>query len=144
MKNYCFNVFSSPGLGLKLQKCVFKDWWCHNPSFAIAWRQNFSILNEYIVLEESQKNIDYKHFHERKLWVSDDIIIMSQAPRPKVWLGTGSFLLSDTWGTIFSSQTFLRKEWQKIWNSDLSGRCSLFKGFPLTWKIFPIWIELKN
>ena len=28
-KNYCFNTFSSPGLGLKLQKCFFKNSWRH-------------------------------------------------------------------------------------------------------------------
>ena len=64
MKNYYFNTFSSPGLGLKLQKCVFKVWWRHNPSFVIVWRQN--IINfdwKYCLRRISRKNIDYKRFH---------------------------------------------------------------------------------
>ena len=64
-----------------------------------------SILIENIVLEESQENISITSVFITLLWVqgiktsfwgSDDVIMMSQAPRPKVRPGTGSFLLSDT------------------------------------------------
>ena len=90
-----------------------------------------SILIENIVLEESQENILITSIFITLLWVqriktsfwgSGDLIMISQAPRPKVRLGTGSFLLSDTKRTIFTSQTFLRKKRRKIWNCDLSER----------------------
>ena len=62
-----------------------------------------SILIENI--EESQENISITNMFITLLWVQgiktsfwgfDDVIMMSQAPRPKVRPGTGSFLLSDT------------------------------------------------
>ena len=49
MKNYVFNTFSSPGHGLKLQKCVFKVWWRHKLSFAITWRQNVISFDQEFV-----------------------------------------------------------------------------------------------
>ena len=87
------------------------------------------ILIENIVLVVPQEKLSFTIVSITFLWVqskktsfwgSDDIVMMSQAPRPKLWLGTGSFLLSDTQGTIISSQTFLRKKRPQIWNSDLS------------------------
>ena len=90
-----------------------------------------SILIENIVLEESQENISITSIFitlpwvqriKTSFWGSSDLIMMSQAPRPKVRLVTGSFLLSDTKRTIFTSQTFLRKKRRKIWNCDLSER----------------------
>ena len=38
---------------------------------------------------------------------------MKKDPRPKLRLATGSFLISNTWTTIISSQTFLRKKGPK-------------------------------
>ena len=40
MKNYCFNTFSSPGIDLKLRKCVIKVWWRHKLSFTYVLRHN--------------------------------------------------------------------------------------------------------
>ena len=55
MKNYCFNTFSSPGLGLKLQKFAFKIWWRHKPPFAIDWK--------HCLWRILKKHIDYKRFN---------------------------------------------------------------------------------
>ena len=64
-----------------------------------------SILIENIVLEESQEKISITSVFITILWVQgiktsfwgyDDVIMMLQAARLKVQMGTGSFLLSDT------------------------------------------------
>ena len=64
-----------------------------------------SILIENIVLEESQEKISITSVLIAILWVQgikasfwgyDAVIMMSQAARLKVQMGTGSFLLSDT------------------------------------------------
>ena len=57
MKNYYFNTFSSPGLGLKLQKRVFKADDVTIPHLPLCDFKMLSILIENIVLEESQENI---------------------------------------------------------------------------------------
>ena len=64
-----------------------------------------SILIEYVVLVvPPKKTIVYERFHhfalgskrENEFLRFSDITMMSQVPRPKLRLGTGSFLLSDT------------------------------------------------
>ena len=64
-----------------------------------------STLIENIVLEESQEKISITSVFIAILWVQgiktsfwryDAVIMMSQAARLKVQMGTGSFLLSDT------------------------------------------------
>ena len=82
-----------------------------------------SILIENIVLEKSQESISITSVFitfiwvqgiKTSLWGSDDVIMMSQAPRPKVRIDTGSFLLSDTYWTMLSSQAFLRKKAERF------------------------------
>ena len=132
MENYWFNAFSCPGLYLKPQKCVFEIWWRHKPLFTIAWRHTVISFDRKCCFSSfSRKTIVHNCFHHFALstllwvqnktsfWGSDDVTMMSQTPRPKLHLGTGSFLLSDTLGTIISSQTFLRKKRRKIWKSEL-------------------------
>ena len=92
-----------------------------------------SILIENIFFEESQENMSITSVFITLLWVqvikicfwgSGDVIMISQAPRPKARVGKVVFY-SLTQGTLISSQTFLRKRRRKIWNSDL-----------------PIWVQV--
>ena len=92
-------MFSSSGLDL-----AFKIWWHHKPYLAIVWRHD--VINfdwKCCFKSSSRKNVNYKRFHhfslgskqENEFLSSDDAIKTSQAPRPKVQLGTDSFLLCD-------------------------------------------------
>ena len=89
----------------KPQKCIFEVWWSHNFSPTIVWRHiviNFDCL---IVLVVPQEKLSLANVSITLLWAqskktsfrdSDDVIMTSRAPRPKLRLGPGSFLLSDT------------------------------------------------
>ena len=75
------------------------------PHLLLCDVKNFSVLIENIVSEESEENISITSVFITLIWVqgiktsfwgSHDVMMMSQASRPKVRLGTGSFLLSDT------------------------------------------------
>ena len=65
---------------------------------------HLSILIENVVLVVPQEKLSlaiasitllWAQIKRTSFWVSDDVTMMPQAPRPKLWLGTGSFLLSD-------------------------------------------------
>ena len=99
IKNYCFNTFSSPVLGLKPEKVVFNARWCH--VFAVTWREH--VINfdwKYCFRRISKKHIEYfitifwAQDNKISFWVSDDIRMTSPAPRSNKWLGAGSCLLS--------------------------------------------------
>ena len=97
------NAFSYLGLDFKSQKCVFEVWWRRKPSFSIVssshcyqfWlemvvpQENLSFTNVSITLLWAQSK-------KTSFWGYDDVIMMPQGPRPKLRLGTGMFLLSDT------------------------------------------------
>ena len=89
-----------------------------------------SVLIGNVVLVVSQEKLSFTIVPVALLWVlcfefktKNEFLrflwrpLMS--PRPKLHLGAGSFLLSDTLGTIISSQTFLRKKRRKISKSKL-------------------------
>ena len=99
MKNYCFNTFSSPGLGLKLQKCVSKVWWRHKPSFAIVQRQNVISFDWKDYLRRISRKHRLQTFSslcsKTSFWSFDDVIMMPQAHRPK--LPTGYMQFSTPW-----------------------------------------------
>ena len=87
VKNYCFNTFSSPGLDLKLKKCVFEVRWSYRLLFAILWRHiiiNFDWKCCFRIF--SRKNVNYKRFYrftlssksEKKFLGSNSITTTSQ------------------------------------------------------------------
>ena len=97
-------MFSCLGLDIKPQKYVFEVWWRHKPSL-LHEVILLSILTEKDVLVVPQEKLLFTivsitllwaQSKKTSFWGSDDVIMMSQAPRSKLRLGKGSFLPFDT------------------------------------------------
>lgn len=82
-----------------------------------------SIFLENVALKAPHQKLSFTSVSITLFWAqskktgfrgSGDDIMTSQVPRPKVQLDPNSFLISDTYKTIISSQTFLRKNAKKF------------------------------